>query len=467
MKNTAADKTGPAPARPDPKIRRLRLVKRLTWLFFLLLIFEGALRKWAFPGFSQPLLLVRAPVLLWLYFVASRAGLMPSNNYMAAFIALAIVSFFSSFINPATNILVSLYGLHADFLYLPLIFAMPRILSREDVEKIGKWFLLLSIPMAILMVLQFQSGPYSIWNLGVNGEYDQLASAFGKGRPPGTFSFSTGPALFFPLAAAFLVYGITEKKMYSMFLAMLAGISFMVAAAVSGSRSLVVGTVMVLCAAAGSVIVRPLILIRFFKFLLIPAVFVIAVLYMPVFQEGSEVLSARFEQGGGVEAGILDRITGNFQKAYKTLNETPLLGVGIGMGTVAASQLLTGDKRVLWVENEWMRCLAEGGILFGLPYILLRIGIVFFMFIKSFKSLRKYNMLPILLFGACAPNVLMGQFGQTNILGFAVFGAGLCLAATKPREVAKSVTSGDSPAGSKTPDKRAVLPGAPAKLDHK
>ncbi len=38
------------------------LLKKLFWAYFLLLIFEGALRKWILPQFSAPLLLVRDPI---------------------------------------------------------------------------------------------------------------------------------------------------------------------------------------------------------------------------------------------------------------------------------------------------------------------------------------------------------------------------------------------------------------------
>jgi hypothetical protein len=43
------------------QVKRLR---QLLWLYFWLLIFEGALRKWLLPGLSTPLLLVRDPVAL-------------------------------------------------------------------------------------------------------------------------------------------------------------------------------------------------------------------------------------------------------------------------------------------------------------------------------------------------------------------------------------------------------------------
>jgi len=46
------------------KSARARRIRRLLWIYFWLLIFEGALRKWIFPSFSDPLLLARDPIAL-------------------------------------------------------------------------------------------------------------------------------------------------------------------------------------------------------------------------------------------------------------------------------------------------------------------------------------------------------------------------------------------------------------------
>jgi hypothetical protein len=39
-------------------------IRLLIWVYFWLLLGEGALRKWIFPSLSGPLLIVRDPVLL-------------------------------------------------------------------------------------------------------------------------------------------------------------------------------------------------------------------------------------------------------------------------------------------------------------------------------------------------------------------------------------------------------------------
>ena len=58
----------------NPRLYRNKMpfLKKLFWAYFLLLIFEGALRKWILPQLSAPLLLVRDPIALLIIIEASR-----------------------------------------------------------------------------------------------------------------------------------------------------------------------------------------------------------------------------------------------------------------------------------------------------------------------------------------------------------------------------------------------------------
>lgn len=44
------------------------------WIYLFLLIFEGAIRKWVLPQLATPLLLVRDPIVIWLYCIAMQKG---------------------------------------------------------------------------------------------------------------------------------------------------------------------------------------------------------------------------------------------------------------------------------------------------------------------------------------------------------------------------------------------------------
>jgi len=69
------------------------MLKKLFWAYFLLLIFEGALRKWIVPGLSAPLLLIRDPLGLLILIEAFRTYKWPDKwSGVAGFLAVAVLS---------------------------------------------------------------------------------------------------------------------------------------------------------------------------------------------------------------------------------------------------------------------------------------------------------------------------------------------------------------------------------------
>jgi len=79
----------PAPS-PTPEIAGL---KRLIWLYWLLWLFEGALRKWIVPQLAAPLLLVRDPVALLIIVRALQTGMWRVNGWTAILGFLGTTSF--------------------------------------------------------------------------------------------------------------------------------------------------------------------------------------------------------------------------------------------------------------------------------------------------------------------------------------------------------------------------------------
>src|SRR5205807_4342781 len=95
----------------------LQNIRRLIYLYLFLLIIEGALRKWIVPQFSNPLLLVRDPVVLMIYLLAWRAHIFPRNAFISSLATIGILSWIVSFflLHPpvpmTTVVLVSSYHL--------------------------------------------------------------------------------------------------------------------------------------------------------------------------------------------------------------------------------------------------------------------------------------------------------------------------------------------------------------------
>ena len=170
------------------------LVKRLIWLYVILLIFEGALRKWVLPSLANPLLIVRDPVVIAIYVAALMSGRFPFSLFLLAVAILAGCSVVASLAAGQDNLLVMLYGLRIDFGHLPLIWVMAAVLDRRDVEQLGSFLLLTALPMTAVMVLQFRSPMGAFINRGVgDDEGGQIYGALGRIRPPGFFSVITGP----------------------------------------------------------------------------------------------------------------------------------------------------------------------------------------------------------------------------------------------------------------------------------
>src|SRR6187402_2798670 len=146
-------------------VRKLRLTKEnpyriykiAIWVYFLLLIFEGALRKWILPGLSGPLLIIRDPIAIWLVVSTWRRGILIFNGYLTGMFLAGSLAFFAALLVGHGNILVGLYGVRVLVVHFPIIFIMGSVFDRDDVLKIGRFLIWLSLPMTLLLVLQFYS----------------------------------------------------------------------------------------------------------------------------------------------------------------------------------------------------------------------------------------------------------------------------------------------------------------------
>jgi hypothetical protein len=430
--------------------RQLSNLKWLLWLYFWLLIFEGALRKWFLPQLSTPILVARDPVVVLIYAMAVARGIFPKNAFTTWIIVLGVFSFFASLAGIGT-LKITLYGLHANFLHLPLIFLIPKIFDYEDAKNVGKWLLVISIPMAMIAVLQFHSGPDARINAAAGGEMGgQLYAANGKYRPSGTFSFVTGMVSFLALVAAYLAWHFAENKIYPKILIYASMGAIAVSLMVSGSRSAVVGVAMVVAVLIFIGIRRGLASVSYLKYAMVFFVVFLVMTRIPVFHEGLAVHEARFEEGGGIHEGLIDRFFDELVNSFDACATTPLLGLGLGLGTNAGAGMENGTRQFLLSEGEWGRVISESGAVLGIAYIALRFGMFFNILGVSLKSFRLGNSLPILLLSATGLDLLTGQFGQPTELGFVVFTSGLCLVMRDEVKHIPPQNSGLKPTGQET-----------------
>ncbi|MEI7957586.1 MAG: hypothetical protein WCI40_00640 [Verrucomicrobiota bacterium] len=407
-------------------------IKWLIWLYFFFLIYEGAFRKWIVPSLANPLLIVRDPIVMLIYVIAFSKGVFSMDGFVGWIVGLGIVTFVISLFTGVGNFLVSVYGWRTDFLHLPLIFLMPKVLNSNDVKNLCKGLLITAIPMALLVMIQFKAGPTAWVNTGVGGgEGGQLDVGFGKIRPPGTFSFTNGLSNYISLVMGCVLYAVLDKKYYPRWMLFLAAPSVILMVVVSGSRATVSACAICVAFLALICIRRPSYIGGSFKFVILALPGLWLVTCLPVFQEGMMVHTSRFgESGGGVQHGIIERALADYLDGFRAVPDTPLFGFGLGIGTNAGAGMLSGGRGFLLAEGEWSRVVKETGPVLGLGFLFLRVAIAFYLGLIAMAAFGRMQPLPLLIFSSSFLLVLSGQFGQPTALGFAVFGAGLCLAAS-------------------------------------
>lgn len=438
-------------ALPSFEDQHVIALRRLIWLYFWFLVLEGALRKWIVPSLSTPLLIVRDPLVILIYLQAIRCRRFPLNGPMlgcffllVGFVLLALVQIITGV---GGGVLVAIYGLRTNFLHLPLIFVIPQVFNYADVLKLGKWILLLAIPMTALMVLQFESSAGSWINAATRSDVQQIEFAMGKVRPSGTFSFATGAAHFFVLATAFVVYALAQKRnIYPGWLVWSALVGVLIVQPVSGSRLLVLGCGLVV---AGTIVFGTMNLGRAQKILgvvvLIAIVFGV-LSFTSFFREATDVFMTRWndasDAAGGVQQGIVWRFFGGFLEPFTLVSDAGLIGKGIGMGTNAASAMMTGALVFLLAEGEWARVVLEAGPLLGFSFLLYRVWVAGTIGFRAWSSAKQGQLLAWLLAWDACRSLVTEQISQPTNLGFMVFVAGLCLAALAEDRFSNKIATG-------------------------
>lgn len=397
-----------------------RVPRIVLFLYIFLLVFEGALRKWVLPSMSTALVLARDPLVLYLVFYGLKQGWLRNAYVHIAFIA----SFVSLIVAMSKDINweVTYYGLHSYLLYFPLIFVIPHILSINDVRRIGVSFLILSIPVAVLAIMQYASPPNSWLNIGVGGEG---SSTFGGVstfiRPASIFSFISGLVAFQGVVGLFLscfLFDSSERKKtgISLWFLLIVLVFYIVMIPVSLSRTNVFQSLLILgwgwvATFKGMGLGR-----SFFVLLLLSAISTVLYLnFMPYF----DVLFWRFEAARDSEGELLtgtigSRLFGSFLQLFDASES--FWGAGIGTATAFASTT-HGYKLVYWQDAELPRQIYESGLILGFIYILIRLVLAIRLFTRGLMSTSRgaYYFLPSLGFF-----LIFGSWGNSTILGFSV-----------------------------------------------
>lgn len=181
----------------------------------VLVVVEGALRKWALPQASFLLFFVKDFVLLGAYVKffgpsVQKQIAIPGIRNIAVIIGLTLAWGIVQAFNPSLGSLeIGILGLKNYFLYIPLLWIVPAMFTTEEaLYRFLRHYLLLLIPVGMLAIAQFFSPPDSPLNVYAAGAQDLQVALGGdlkSVRVTGTFPYIAGYAVYIGFCLSLLL----------------------------------------------------------------------------------------------------------------------------------------------------------------------------------------------------------------------------------------------------------------------
>ena len=474
MKNTYLNANTLSPEEAKEKAR-MKIVK-LVFIFYFLLVFEGALRKWFLPaGLSKYIYFIRLPVVLLIYFTALKNKLWPKKTPIYKFgmflfklgLIYIVFQYFYTIRyiaelgkTVALNTPLSLlYGWRMYFFYIPLAFIIGDTFKGKDLKRLLLLTLIFALPMSVICYKQMHSPPTARINIAGAGDwrgYITISGFTGTGestsyvkvgrdwvvksaggsllRTTGTFTYFHGYQIFLGsiIAAVFIAWILPQKhRPLKRNLLAVCSVATVISYALDITRF---PTFLAAFVSISSFIAS--FFIKDFKtrtrarmFSLILVVLGIFV----VFRYYSGLHKARTSRFDKEYVG--GRATSMFTDVLERAKDYFSIGAGLGAGTPGGRALgsTLGRYAKVFSESEWQNIMWEGGWIMGLLYIYFRIWLVVFLFKGAVKATaRSNNPTPLVLWGFISSILLIWyitKIGTVN--GYGWLFAGLCMAANR------------------------------------
>ncbi|MBK9785791.1 MAG: hypothetical protein IPP59_17275 [Betaproteobacteria bacterium] len=368
-------------------------------IFVLLMVFEGAIRKWIFPFLGTPLQILRdlIPALAFIIFIGSKSlshnfkKLSPNNVIIIPFCFYFVFSIFSSLISALDSFFVALLGIRTHFAYAPLAILIPFVLKNvSSVNVLLFRMALISVPVDILAIYQSTQSAES-W-LNIYGTGEEAGAFFGDQllvRATGTFSYITGMGYYsqFSAITSFYIAMTTSDLRTRLFSALAMSIAIM-ACFSTGSRAVVFGVVLQIFI---MILIYPALLKQILTSLNKNA-FVIAFAIILVAYFSSDQLDA-FVQRSQINSDDTGwRLTDGFFEWVNIVISEPI-GKGLGSGHQQAAIFSGGEGGFggsnSLPESELSRVALELGILGFLSYLVFKTAVIYTSFRVSVSSKTK------------------------------------------------------------------------------
>ncbi len=201
----------------------MRLLRLGLLVFFLLVVLEGAIRKWLLPDQQQIVYIVKDVWLLFLVIAVAASGhpfTLGLRGYAAGFLlpAYSLYVALASLNSALPSLTLGLWGLRSHVLYASLVWLIPTAVhSSAEVMTFLRRAPVVAVPIFVLGIVQFFTPANSILNRYAAAT-NQIA-AFGDGaaaRVTGTFPYISGMVSFvflvFLLCLIYLLAGGPDRR---------------------------------------------------------------------------------------------------------------------------------------------------------------------------------------------------------------------------------------------------------------
>lgn len=426
----------------------------LVLAVYVLAIFEGSIRKWLLPQFSQYIYFIRDPFLILAYVIATQHNLWPRNSLLFKLVVAMcgfgfVLVILQSAIGGAsdTRFILSVHGYRSYFLYMPLAFLIGAQFQRQDLTRFYRLTLWLAIPIAVLVFFQFFSPQGAAINVGSssdeNLQFRGLSTTAERTRPMGTFASGAAQQQFVATAWAIalaLIISAGSRRKVSLGLLIPASAAVLVCIGLSGSR----GTMLQCGLSVGFALMVGVVgrggALKGRAMVLTVGLLAAAVLLYPlVLPEGYAAFSERWNAADKAESktfalGVFGRALYGLIDFVYLFDLVPLLGYGLGYGSNASITLkaeVDGVMPGFLAESDFTRHMVDLGPVLGMLYIAFRVTLTAWLTAMVLRVTRVVpDPMPLVLLSFVAVVVSHGQVtGQGTINVYAWLFAGVLIAA--------------------------------------
>ncbi|MDB9482195.1 hypothetical protein PN476_06130, partial [Dolichospermum circinale CS-537/05] len=367
--------------------------RRSVKFALIIVVLEGALRKWVLPQASDLIYFLKDIILLGAYlkfYSSSEPKYHGKSGFLTITLFLCTGWCAFQIFNPGLGSpIVGLFGFKAYLFYIPLMWMIPTLFeSQEELYQFLRNYLLLVIPVSILAIVQFFSPINSPINMYAGGVEAQ-AAVDGNARVTGTFPYIVGYSTYmsFCFTALMPILSLPQTKKWQIITVieafLVVGTSFM-----SGARALLLFETLFLLGYFSLLFLsKPSQVVKTTKNFILPVALIAAV--VPIFF--SRAIEAFYKRATNSD-NFSDRIFGAFVQPQTAMQFKGFDSYGIGATHPAIPVLrntlqLASGEALPPSEGETGRVVLEIGIFGFILWYALRLYLIISL-LGSFLKLK-------------------------------------------------------------------------------